>query len=166
MTTLIAYASKYGSTEKCAKTIAIKISGAVDLCNLKSETPKDLSQYDKVIIGSSIYVGKAQKEVTQFCLDNVDLLRQKKLGLYICCMFTEERALLQLNNAFPKELLDIAATKEIFGGEFNISSMKYTDKFIVKMVGKVDKSLPAIDLSEDISTISNQVIDRFTELIN
>jgi menaquinone-dependent protoporphyrinogen oxidase len=73
MSTLIIYASKHGSAEKCASELSKKLSGKVDLCNLKNGKMPELSQYTKVIIGGSIYVGKVQKEVSEFCLKNLDL---------------------------------------------------------------------------------------------
>jgi menaquinone-dependent protoporphyrinogen oxidase len=48
MKTLIAYATKTGTTEKCAKMLAEKL-GSADLFNLSNGTP-DLSKYDMVII--------------------------------------------------------------------------------------------------------------------
>ena len=64
MSTLIVYASKYGCTEKCVKLMSKKLNDKVDLINLKNINDIDLSKYDKVIIGGSIYIGRIQKEVT------------------------------------------------------------------------------------------------------
>jgi len=58
MNILIAYATKYGCTEKCAAVLSEKLTGKVDLCNLKGGRASDLTQYEKVIIGGSIYMGK------------------------------------------------------------------------------------------------------------
>ena len=53
MSTLIAYASKYGFTKTCAENLAKKLGDQVELCDLGGNQP-DLKKYDKVIIGGSI----------------------------------------------------------------------------------------------------------------
>ncbi|MGV8154838.1 MAG: hypothetical protein ACLKAL_13375 [Alkaliphilus sp.] len=44
MNTLIVYATKYGSTEKCSKILSKYLEGTVDLCNLKNANDVDLSK--------------------------------------------------------------------------------------------------------------------------
>ena len=89
MNTLVVYASKHGSAEDCAKTVAGKLKGKVELVNLKEKIVKDVFVYDEVIIGGSIYAGRIQMEVTEFCSKNLDVLKSKNLGLFICCMNIE-----------------------------------------------------------------------------
>ena len=165
MNTLIAYATKYGCTEKCAAILSEKLTGKVDLCNLKERKAIDLSQYDKVVIGGSIYAGKVRKEVSEFCSENHNLLKNKKLGLFICGML-EDQAETELNNSFSQELLTNAVAKNFFGGEFQFKKMKFMEKFIVKMVSKADKNRPVIDTGKDISTVSEQTISRFANTMN
>ncbi len=166
MNTLLAYATKYGCTEKCATILSEKLTGKVDLCNLKEVKDVDLTQYDKVIIGGSIYIGKIQKEVCEFCTKNLDVLKEKKIGLFICGMSAGDQVKTQMNNSFSQELLTNAVAKESFGGEFKFKKMKFMEKFIVKMVTKMDKSSPALDTSKDISNISEENINRFAQLMN
>lgn len=157
MDTLIAFATKHGCTEKCAEILSGKLTGKVDLCNLKAVKDVDLSLYDRVIIGGSIYMGKIQKEVREFCTKNLDVLKGKRIGLFICCMRDGEIGEAQLNSSFPQELLSSAVAKEVFGGEFIFNKMNPLEKFIVKRVSKVDK---------DLSTISEKNISRFAQLMN
>ncbi len=157
MKTLIAYGTKYGCTEECAKKLAVKLNGTVDLKNIKTKKDIDISQYDKVIIGGSIYMGKIQKEVSAFSLKNLDILKDKKIGLFICCMREGEIADTELNDSFPEELLTKAISKESFGGEFILKKMSFMDRMIVKKVSKIDK---------DTSTISEKTIDRFAQAMN
>ena len=157
MNTLIAYGTKYGCTEKCAKALAEKIRGEVDLCNLKTQEVKELSKYDNVIIGGSIYIGKIQRQVEEFSSKNLNLLKEKRVGLFICGMREEELAETELNDSFPQELLDKAIAKEFFGGEFVFSRMNFLERFIVKKIAKINS---------DTSNILEENINRFAELIN
>ncbi|MDW7674701.1 MAG: flavodoxin domain-containing protein, partial [Bacillota bacterium] len=161
----IVYASKYGCTERCSRILSEKLIGEVDLCDLQISKIEDFSKYDKVIIGGSIYAGKVRKEVSNFCSANLTVLKEKSLGLFVCGML-EDQAEVELNNSFPSELISMALAKEFFGGEFQFKKMKITDKLIVKMVAKADKSRPKTDTSKDVSTISEQAITKFAALMN
>ena len=166
MNTLIAYATKYGSSEKCAKILSQSLTGNVDLCNLKTEKDLDLSKYNIIIIGSSIYIGQIRKEAKEFCTNKLEELRNKKIGLYICCMREGEEALVQTKNAFPKELFDNAVAKEYFGGEFSFNKMNFLEKFVVKMVSKKNENKEPLDIKKNISNLSEDKIRKFTQVIN
>ena len=56
MKTLILYATKYGATEACARLLAQNLEGEVQIINIKQAKDIDLRKYDRVILGSSIYV--------------------------------------------------------------------------------------------------------------
>ena len=86
MNTLLVYSSKYGCTEKCAKTLSKELKDKVDLINLKNAEDIDVLKYDNVIIGGSIYIGRIQKEVVEFCSKNLGILKEKRIGLFICGM--------------------------------------------------------------------------------
>lgn len=137
MNTLIVYASKYGCTEKCVELLSKELTGNVDIVNLKKAKDINLSNYEKIIIGGSIYVGRIQKEVTQFCLNNLNLMKEKRIGLFICCMQEGDSLNTELEQNFNTELLKVAVAKESFGGEFNIDKMNFMEKFIVKKIANV-----------------------------
>lgn len=137
MSTLIVYASKYGCTEKCANLIAEELNEMADIVNLKKAKNCDPSAYDRVIIGGSIYMGKIQKEVTNFCTKNLDLLKDKRIGLFACGMAEGEEQAAELNANFPAELLELAVAKEFLGGEFLVDKMNFFEKAIIKKVSKI-----------------------------
>jgi menaquinone-dependent protoporphyrinogen oxidase len=157
MKTLIVYATKHGATEKCAKLLAKKLDGSVDLCNLKRDKTPNPESYDKVIIGGPVYIGKILTEVSGFCKRNLEILKSKKVGLYICGMREGEVAQEEINTSFPAELLRMAAAKECFGGEFILGKMNFMERFIVKKVAKTNK---------DISNILDENIKKFALSIN
>ena len=133
MSTLIVYASKYGFTKTCAEILAKKLGENVDIYDLNSNLP-DLMKYDKVIVGGSIYAGNIRKPVMRFCTDNLNTLKGKKLGLFICGMAKEDDAQKQLDSSFPQELLAVCAAKGFFGGECNYEKMNFLEKFIMKKI--------------------------------
>lgn len=157
MNTLIVYTSKYGCTEKCAGLLSKELNDKVDIINLKNAGDIDISKYDKVIIGGSIYIGRIQKEVTEFCSKNLDKLKEKGIGLFICGMQEGEAINTELNQNFPSELLNMAAAKEYLGGEFIFDKMNFMEKLIVKVVSKV---------SSNKSNILKDNIHKFAQEMN
>lgn len=141
METLIAYATKYGATEKAAKKLAEKMSGPVTLVNVKQKSHEnlDLTKFDVIAVGGSIYAGGIQKEVQDFCSENEEIFLTKKLGLFICCG-NEELAKEQLSRSFSEKLLDKATAKSYFGYAYDFEKMGFLSKIVVKKVSKVNES--------------------------
>lgn len=139
---LILYSTKYGCSEKCAIELSKELTGKVDLVNLMENNKINLTKYDIVILGGSIYIGRIQKELTNFIKQNTNELMKKEIGLFICCMMDGEGIEKQITENFPSELLNKAKSVESFGGEFKFSKMNFMEKTIVKKIVKVtsDKS--------------------------
>jgi len=157
MATLIIYSTKHGCTEKCALSLAGKLLDEVKLHNLKDTPQPDLTPYDTVVIGGSIYVGKIQKELQHYCRENLPELLKKRLGLFICCMYEGEVAQKQLLEAFPPEMVEQAVVMAAFGGEFVLEKMGLLEKMIVKKVAKVEHS---------VSKLSGERIEHFAAAMN
>ncbi len=148
MKVLVVYATKYGCTEKAAKKLVEHLGQDVKLVNLKKGSVKglNLSDYDAIAIGGSIYVGKIQNEVKQFCSDNSDIIMKKKLGLFICCGFVDQ-VNQQFESSFGKKLLNHATVKEHFGYEYDFSKMNFMSKMAVKVMSKTKESKSAIKVN-------------------
>jgi len=142
MNTLIVYATKYGCAQKCAMELSKELKHNVELINLKEKSNVDLSKYDRIIIGGSVYIGRIQKEVTDFISNNLEELLKKEIGLFICGMQEGEMLAKEIGDNFPAELISKAKSVKNFGGEFNFSKMNFMEKVIVKKISKVtsDKS--------------------------
>lgn len=65
--------------KKCAEILKSYLNGEVYIFHIKS-APASLTEYDTVLIGGSIYMGKIQKEITRFCKHNTKQLLQKSWG--------------------------------------------------------------------------------------
>lgn len=154
---LIAYASKYGCTEECAICLADQLNDEAELLNLKERKPIDLNAYDKIIIGGSIYAGRIQKEVRTFCTQNEDVLKNKKLGLFICGTGEGEMAVKELDSAFPQELVHAAVARECFGGKIILNKLGFLERKIVKAVAKVEA---------DMINLSDERIAHFAQTVN
>lgn len=117
--------------------------------NLSSGAAENLDKYDTVVIGGSIYAGKIQKEVREFCIRNLTQLRQKRLGLFVCCA-DKSRWEEQLNGVFPDKLVARAAVKGHFGYELDPAKASFLMRFVIKALKK-KVEYPAGIYSENIA---------------
>lgn len=152
MKTIIIYATKHGCTEKAVKELSQKLSGDITTINIRDQSPPEISEFNRIIIGGSIYAGQIQKRIRQFCASNLEMLKDKEIGLFICCMYEPEIAREQLKNAFPEELHQMAKAEAILGGEFNFEKMNFVEKLLVKKI---------VGVRESVSKIDQNAIDRF-----
>lgn len=135
MNTIIIYSSKYGCTKDCANILKNKLSDNVTIVDINNNNKIELSKFDKIIIGSSIYVGSVSKKIQVLCNDNVELLNKKQVGIFLCCGFSEQ-ADKYLKSNFPSSLLESANAIGIFGSEARLEKRKFLDKLINEAVSK------------------------------
>ncbi|NLN81381.1 MAG: flavodoxin [Clostridiales bacterium] len=135
MKILIAYAGISGTTEKCAGLLADNLdSETVDIVDLCAKTPV-VTDYDTVVIGSNIHMGRIHKAVQKFINDNHAELSGGRAAYFFCCGFADKKdEIIQLN--YPKHIKDNAVAIECFGGEMDINRLRGINKFIAKMVTK------------------------------
>lgn len=146
--TLIVFASQHGTTRKCAQELFEALDGRVDLCDLtKRAILPDISIYDTVIIGGSIYSGVIQESISTFCNTNAEILQQKKLGLFITCMYSGKKAQAQLDAAFPSGISKKALVRSYFGGEINKSKLSFWERIIANQM--IEKENLILHLSTD-----------------
>ncbi len=156
MKTLIIYASKTGTTEKCAQEInrQIKKSKMVNILNQN----ENISGYDLIIVGTPIRMGMIDKKIRKFLIKNIEILKSKRVAYFICCGFKENWKSYYEQN-IPKDLLDISVIYDTFGGEIDRQKQKGFDKFIINMVCK------NIEKDKEIK-ILNENIDKFIKVLS
>ena len=139
---LVAYASKYGSTQEIAEKIgeALKQAGLqADVKPVKSVN--NLSDYKEVIIGSAMYIGNWRKEAVNFLKKNEKLLAGQKVWVFSTGPSGKgDPAQLLKGVIIPagvKEILDRIKPRDIvvFHGSLNPEKMKGLEKWMVKRVG-------------------------------
>jgi menaquinone-dependent protoporphyrinogen oxidase len=83
MKTAVLYSSKYGTSAFCASQLASNLS--CDLFSLDEMKTIDISDYDQVILGTSVYMGKIRKAMTHFVDLHQEVLKEKSVSLFFCC---------------------------------------------------------------------------------
>lgn len=152
MKTIIIYTNSDSCTEKAVKELSQKLSGEVEMIDLKHHHSPPLNEFDRIIIGGSIHSGKVQQRINYFCLTHMHLLRTKEIGLFICCSHDPGTAREEINSVFPEELHQMAKTEAIFRGKVDLEGMSFVKRMLVKRVARV---------RENVSSLDDASIDRF-----
>lgn len=145
MKTLIIYSSKYGGTEKLANIVKENLSGGAEIVDISEQESVDLQKYNGILIGTSIYAGKARKDIINFCIKNLEELLDKKTGIFISCWF-EDKLNEYIKVSFPAELIENAEVVHA-GIIADPSNMSFLDKLIVKKVAKMKQ--PVVNIKDD-----------------
>lgn len=140
MKNIIIFTTKHGSVEKAAKRLEAKLDGEVCLVNLMREKSPALDEFDRVILGGSIYAGRVQKKLSGFILGNVSQLVKKRVGLFICAAQPEPASLQELQAAFPSDLFEHAVVKEVFGYEYDFAKLNLLEKLATRAIAGVTSS--------------------------
>ncbi|HWQ99004.1 MAG TPA: flavodoxin domain-containing protein [Clostridia bacterium] len=135
MNTLVLYGTQYGYTAECAAKLKAELSGDVTLVDVSAQGTPNLAAFDAVIVGGSIYMGRVQTKVSEFCAAHEGELLQKPLGLFLCCGLPQNLSE-SMANSFPEVLRKHAKTTGCFGGELRTSRMKPMHKLIAGMMQK------------------------------
>lgn len=154
---LIVYASSRGTTTKAVQLLNEELDGAITIFQLKNNSQINASSYDAIILGSSIHAGQVQAKMKKFIAANKQILLNKRLGLFLCCMEQGVIAEEQFNHAFPEELRQHSIANGLFGGELIFANMNFFERFIIKKKAGT---------SEDMTTFDPEKVRAFAQKFN
>ena len=172
---LIVYGTRYGSTGEIAEAMAKtaqEIGAHVDLINLKKQKPpKSPEDYNLVVIGSGIQVGKWTKEPLEFIKKNLDTLSKTKTALFVVCGdaaspdkcdFAQITYLDKILEEYPS--LNPLSTG-LFPGIFDFSKYNFAVRSLVKSIVKKEME-PGEEVPEKIDFRDWEMVnDWITKLV-
>lgn len=156
MRALVAYGTKWGSTETVAKELSsiLRRNGhPTDTLDLGKKATMDLDAYDLVVVGSGIAYGSWTKGSLKFLESNAGTLSKKRLAMFACCgdlLFDPSKA----GEYEQKYLTDVAQrfglapfSRGLFGGVIDFDRYSFLVKGILSMrsAGKKDLQERGID---------------------
>jgi menaquinone-dependent protoporphyrinogen oxidase len=143
---LIAYRSRYGTAEECAGELRRRIHAATELADLRTAHRIEVSGFDAVIVGGSIYGGRIQRQVTDFCEGQREELEARPVALYLCCLHQGALAEAQLRDAFPGWLLERAFAAVLPGGALHQGRLSFLDRLLVRGVTRGVRDVSFVNL--------------------
>jgi len=157
MKILIAFATRFGTTQKCAELLAelLRNKGIeVELVDIKKDKRVKPENYNIVIIGGSFFMFRLNAYVKNFINKNLDILLNKKTAIFMCG--AEEDWEKEIKKGFPGELLDKVVAKGYFGYEMNWDKM---NPMLRNMMQKASKT------TDPVSKINTENIRKFAQEI-
>ena len=147
MKTLIAYSTTLGCTEQCASKLKEDLGEGVEMVRISRRRRYNFQDYSNITIGGSIHEGMIQRSVFKFCENNLEVLLQKQVGLFICCMDPDANEQELIDRAFPEKLVKHALASGLFGGGLNIKKMNLLQKIMTRKAARLKKE-PDIDFQK------------------
>ena len=122
---LLAYATRYGSTQEVAETIAAALREAgleVDIQPMQEV--KTLDHYDAVVLGAAIYNARWHPDAHQFLSQHQETLRQRPVAIFaLGPLSTSDAAMQRSRRQLDKELEKYPWLKpvavEMFAGKYD-----------------------------------------------
>ena len=128
--TLVAYASKHGSTEEVARAIGSVFRDAGHHVDVRdAETVADVESYDAIILGASLYMGRWHADARTFLRRHRAALEERPLAVFALGPLTLEEqqvndSLKQLRNALKH--LDVEPQfVTVFGGAVDPTKLHF-----------------------------------------
>ncbi|MFX0074916.1 MAG: flavodoxin domain-containing protein [Candidatus Hermodarchaeota archaeon] len=130
MRVLIAYGTRYGSTEEIAKEIAKTIeekgleTELINLGVIKSKDWPPLDGFDGIIVGTSLKVNSWKKQVKTFLEKHKNELKNTKFGMFTCGVWAIAEPLEAFNEVVFRLAKNFGLKADIhdaFGGVIDLS---------------------------------------------
>jgi menaquinone-dependent protoporphyrinogen oxidase len=157
MKLLIAYATRNGSTRRCAEALASLLPGAecIDL----QELQPDPSGYGAVILGGCVRMGQLCRPARNYLKKYASALLELPFAFFLCCGFPQNFET-YCNALLTPSLREHALALGCFGGELNPDSLRGMDRLITNAVRRstdsADSAPPQLDFP---------AIERFAEIL-
>jgi menaquinone-dependent protoporphyrinogen oxidase len=133
---LVTFATRYGSTQEVAETIAAMLRDNkfdVDLQTMRSV--EALENYDAVVLGAPLYIGKWHKQAHSFLLRFREALVQRSVAIFALGPLSSEAGEMKgTRHQLDKELAKYPWLKpvalELFVGKYDPAKLRLTDKLL------------------------------------
>lgn len=123
MSILVLYATKTGATKECAELLSQKINCTI--CSIEQSIP-NLENYDTVILGTGVRMGKLYKPIKNYMKQHLDILVKKRIAVFICNAYPDTfQKVIEKN--LPIELVKQAVCIKSFGGKVPFSNRQNVD---------------------------------------
>lgn len=128
--TLVAYASKHGSTEEVARSVGDLLRDAghhVDIRDAAVVT--DVDEYDGVVLGGSLYMGRWHGDARAFLRRHRPALEQRPLAVFALGPLTlEEHQVAGSRKQLDRALAHLGVSPQlvtVFGGEVDPDKLRF-----------------------------------------
>lgn len=151
---LVAYASKYGSTQEVAEAIAETLRENNLIVDLEpTRKVKSLEEYAAVVLGAPLYMVHWHKDAHKFLSWHREALTKLPVAVFaLGPLNDEEEEWKEVRAQFDKELAKFSwlrpVDSEIFGGKFDPEKLHFPDNLIARLPASPLHNMPASDIRD------------------
>ena len=141
---LILYSTTDGQTLKICERIKTIVSSEIDIVSIDNIKSIKLDLYDLIILGASIRYGKHKLEVSNFVLNNKEVLESKKTAFFsVNAVARKDDKNTPESNPYILKFLKQTNWKpdyvEVFAGKINYPKYNLIDKYIIRFIMWITK---------------------------
>ncbi len=151
---LVAYASKYGSTQEVAEAIAAELRKEGATVTLeRAQAVKTLEGYRAIVLGAPIYIGALHKDALNFLRQHRQELEKRPIAVFALGPTHDDEQERQESRAMlDKELAKFpwltTVTVEMFGGKYDPHKLRFPDSLIATLPASPLHGAPAGDVRD------------------
>jgi menaquinone-dependent protoporphyrinogen IX oxidase len=134
---IVLYKSKYGATKQYANWIGKELG--IPVSQIDNIKPGLLDQFDYLILGSSVYIGKLL--IAKWLKEKEKILEDKKLYFFVVCGTPPDKTD-QLNSYLDVSVPEnIRRNSDVFflPGKMILKELSWLDRMLLKMGAKLTK---------------------------
>jgi len=135
MKALVTVASKHGSTDEIGQSIAESLRAAgIEVDVSAPDGVASVADYDAVVIGSALYMGRWLGPARDFVRTNADSLRARPVWLFASGPVTDKED--AADAAEGQKLLELVGGREVrvFPGKLDRKDLGFGERTILRMV--------------------------------
>ena len=161
---LVAYATRYGSTQEVAEAVAATLrEGGLQVELQSAGEVRSVEEYQAVVLGTALYMFRLHKDARRFLTRHREALSKQPVAIFATGPFNNDekewqgvRAQLDKELAMFPWLTPVA--QEIFGGKFDPAKLRFPYNLVPYL-----KRLPASDIRDwtAIRAWARSVADKF-----
>ncbi|SCH61253.1 MULTISPECIES: flavodoxin domain-containing protein [unclassified Romboutsia] len=153
----VIYKSKYGSTKKYAGWIAIKLDA--DLYELSDITSGDLPDYETIIYGSSLHIGKIKG--LNFITKNYEKIKNKNIIIFAVGLAKDsEGTIKNIKEINFSEEFSKTANLFYLRGQLDYKDMTLVDKLLMRGLKKSLEKKSPNELDNDDKLLLESFFDK------
>jgi menaquinone-dependent protoporphyrinogen oxidase len=151
---LVAYATRYGSTQEVAEAIAATLREAgLEVEIQPMQEVQTLAGYDAVVLGAPLYIGRWPKDAHRFLSRNRQALTELPVAIFaLGPLHDEEKEMQETRAQLDQELAKVPwltpVAIEMFVGKYDPAKLRFPDSLLISFPASPLKQMPASDLRD------------------
>jgi menaquinone-dependent protoporphyrinogen oxidase len=151
---LVAYASRYGSTQQVAEQVAVTLRECgleVDLEPMRQVLA--LEGYRAVVLGAPLYIGRWLKDARRFVTRHREALTERPVAIFTLGPTRAgaqewQGVRTQLDQQLAKYPWLAPVALELFGGKYDPAELRFPDSLLARLPATPLHQMPASDLRD------------------